>query len=215
MYADAADVSAVGSVSTDVSDLTTGQRRFGSPASVAGCTVGGRTRVQECAAHRLRAAGGEQEQHGGRSGRRRQCELSVELRGAGGQHGPVGGDGDRGYHGDEPAGLREAGRDVPCVRERERSARGAWHLLGSRRDDARGRRLHREHGPERGRAHALRRLRPGLGVRLPVGTADGRWGARRGEPSCTRSRRPTTWARARAPRARTCRWTTRARRWRR
>ncbi len=86
--------------------------------------------------------------------RRRQPGHERELLGrerAGGQHGPVGYDGDRGDYRDESAGLREAGRDLSRVCERERSARGSGHLLGSRRGDACGQRLHRERGPERGR----------------------------------------------------------------
>ncbi len=101
-------------------------------------------RVQERAAHRLHAAGaGQQELHGRRRGRGRQHERTGELRRAGRQHGPVAGDGDRGDDGDEPAGLREAGRDVPGVCERERSAVGRGHLLGRQPRDAAGERVAR------------------------------------------------------------------------
>ena len=43
VYADASDVSAVGSVSADLSNVTTGQTAVPLPACVAGCTVGGHT----------------------------------------------------------------------------------------------------------------------------------------------------------------------------
>ena len=43
VYADASDVSAVASVSADVSNVTTGQTAVPLPACVAGCTVGGHT----------------------------------------------------------------------------------------------------------------------------------------------------------------------------
>ena len=141
VYADASDASAVASVTANVSTVTTGQTAVPLPACVSGCTVGGHTYGFKSALLTASTplAQGAQELHGRRGGRRRQHELAGELQRAGGQHGPVACDGDRGDDGDESAGLREAGRDVPRVCERERPAVGRGQLLGRRPRDPRRR----------------------------------------------------------------------------